>query len=166
MGDYASNGPSAVNSRENTGLYPQSDRFALISHNSAGLYPSNCQFAVISHNPPRFPTNSNARMGNHPKQTGQRIKSRTSPRLPALAPASASRRQPAPYRAPAHARQQAPAPTSQRRQRRPEPTSTPPSDQNPTPPAARQSPVAHRPSVVQYCNTVCHAARALDRGSG
>ena len=101
LGDYASNGPSAVNSRENTGLYPQSDRFALITHNSTGLYPSNGQFAVISHNLPRLPANSNAHMGNHHKQTGQRIKSRTSPRIPALVPASASRRQPARYRAPA-----------------------------------------------------------------
>ena len=111
LGDYTSNDPSAINSRENTELYPPSDRIALITHNSAGLYPSNGQFAVISRNPPRFPTNSNARMGNHPKQTRQRIKSRTSPRIPALVPASASTRQPAPYLAPAHACQQAPART-------------------------------------------------------
>ena len=111
LGDYASNGPSAVNSRENTELYPPSDRIALISHNSTGLYPSNGQFAVISHNLPRFPANSNARMGKHHKQTRQQIKSRTSPRIPALVPANASTRQPAPYRAPAHARQQAPEPT-------------------------------------------------------
>ena len=111
LGDYASNDPSAINSRENTGLSPQSDRIALISHNSTGLYPSNGLFAVISHNPPRFPTNSNARMANHPKQTRQRIQSRTPAQIPALVPANASRRQPAPYRAPAHARQQAPART-------------------------------------------------------
>lgn len=95
----------------NTGLGPQSDRIALITHNSTGLYPPNCQFAVISHNLPRFPANSNARMANYPKQTGQRIKSRTSPRIPVLVPANASTRQPAPYRAPAHARLQAPART-------------------------------------------------------
>ena len=111
LGDYASNDPSAINSRENTELYPPSDRIALITHNSAELYPSNGQFAVISRNLPGFPANSNARMANHPKQTGQRIKSRTSPRIPALVPASASTRQPAPYLAPAHARQQAPART-------------------------------------------------------
>lgn len=93
LGDYASNGPSAINSRKNTGLGPQSDRIALITHNSTGLSPPNCQFAVISHNLPRFPANSNARMGNHPKQNRQRIKSRTPARIPALVPASAGTRQ-------------------------------------------------------------------------
>ena len=63
LGDYASNDPSAVNSRENTGLSLTSDRIALISHNSTGLYPSNGLFAVISHNPPRFPTISNTPHG-------------------------------------------------------------------------------------------------------
>ena len=166
LGDYASNDPSAINSRENTGLYPQSDRIALITHNSTGLYPSNGQFAVISHNLPGFPASSNARMGNHHKQTRQRIKSRHHPGYQhsyQQVPVGASRHHTAHQPTHASKHQHAPA---RARQHRPEPTSMPPSDQNPAPPAAWRSPSAHRPGVVQYCNTVCRAARAPDHGSG
>lgn len=38
LGDYALKAPSAIISHQNVGLYPQSDRFALISHNSTDTH--------------------------------------------------------------------------------------------------------------------------------
>lgn len=43
LGDYALKAPSAIISHQNVGLYPQSDRFALISHNSIDTHPSHRQ---------------------------------------------------------------------------------------------------------------------------
>ena len=78
---------------------------------------------------------------------------------PQAPPSTAAKHQPPSPRAESCSARQATPPTGHA-------TSTPPSDRNPTPPAAWRSPSAHCPSVVQYCNTVCHGAHAPSHDSG
>lgn len=66
MGDYASNGPSAVNSRENTGLGQPSERFALISHSKQGTLPAK---RPICCNPPQSPKTSGELQRPHGKSS-------------------------------------------------------------------------------------------------
>lgn len=78
---------------------------------------------------------------------------------PQAPPSTAAKHQPPSPRAESCSARQATPPTGYA-------TSTPPSDRSPTPPAAWRSPSAHCPSVVQYCNTVCHDAHAPSHDSG